>query len=217
MDLMDLMNLMNPCDFERIFVTNVYSTIALHFDKTRYHTWPKIREFILSLKEKTTIYDIGCGNGRNLNLRDDCLFIGCDNNLELLTQATKKKLNCVYGDNLELPFEDNCADAVISIAVIHHFSTEERRIQALGELFRILKPTGKILIYVWAYEQQKFKNIDKNAMIPWNNQTDGQILKRFYYLFSWKELDALVTNNFPNINILESGCQSYNYYLICQK
>ena len=208
---------MNPEDFEQMFVTNVYSSIALHFDKTRYHTWPKIRDFINSWKENTTIYDIGCGNGRNLNLRDDCLFIGCDNNWELLKQAKNKKLTCVYGNNLNLPFEDNCADAVMSIAVIHHFSTEERRIQALSELFRILKPFGRILIYVWAHEQPKFEQNKKNAMIPWNNQTNGKILTRFYYLFSLNELDTLVTNNFKNINILESGIQCFNHYIISEK
>ena len=94
-----------------------------------------------------------------MNLRKDCMFIGCDNNLELLEEARKKKVNCVYGDNLKLPFEDNCADAVMSIAVIHHFSTHDRRIQALSELFRILKPSGRILIYVWAYEHKKFEKL----------------------------------------------------------
>ena len=44
-------------------------------------------------------------------------------------EALKKNNQCIYGDNLQLPFENNCAPAVISIAVIHHFSTQERRIQ----------------------------------------------------------------------------------------
>jgi len=48
-----------------------------------------------------------------------------------------RSFQIVYGDNLDLPFEDECADAVISIAVIHHFSTKERRIKALSEIFRI--------------------------------------------------------------------------------
>ncbi len=39
---------MNPEKFEKVFVTNVYSTIANHFDKTRYHTWPKIKDFVYS-------------------------------------------------------------------------------------------------------------------------------------------------------------------------
>jgi alkylated DNA repair protein alkB family protein 8 len=42
---------------------------------------------------------------------------------------------------------------VISIAVIHHFATEERRIRALQELWRILKPGGTLLVFVWAKEK----------------------------------------------------------------
>tara|TARA_A100001015_G_scaffold261545_1_gene307126 strand:- start:21 stop:650 length:630 start_codon:yes stop_codon:yes gene_type:complete len=208
---------MDPDKFEETFVKNIYSNIAEHFDKTRYHTWPKIQHFINSLNTNSKIYDIGCGNGRNMNLRDDCDFIGCDNNQELLSQAKNKKLECFYGDNLDLPFEDECADAVISIAVIHHFSTKERRIKALSEIFRILKKGGYILIYVWAYEQDKFKNYEKNAMVEWNNQKNNEILKRYYYLFSRYELDDLVKSNFDNIEILETGEQCFNYYLICKK
>ena len=208
---------MDPSKFEETFVTNIYSNIAEHFDKTRHHTWPKIQDFINGLNTNSKIYDIGCGNGRNMNLRKDCHFIGCDNNLELLSQAKNKNLECIYGDNLALPFEDECADAVISIAVIHHFSTKERRIKALSEVFRILKKQGHILIYVWAYEQDKFKNYEKNAMIKWNNQKNNQILERYYYLFSKDELDDMVSNNFHNIQILETGIQCFNYYLICKK
>lgn len=208
---------MNPDKFEETFVKNIYSEIAEHFNKTRYHTWPKIKDFINSLNTKSNIYDIGCGNGRNMNLRNDCLFIGCDNNQELLSQAKNKNLECIYGDNLALPFSDECADAVTSIAVIHHFSTKERRIKALSEVFRILKKGGCILIYVWAYEQNKFKNYEKNAMVEWNNQKNNEILKRYYYLFSRYELDDLIRGNFDNIEILETGEQCFNYYLICKK
>ena len=41
----------------------------------------------------------------------------------------------------------------MSIAVIHHFSSPERRLNAIKELFRIAKTGGKILIFVWALEQ----------------------------------------------------------------
>lgn len=60
-------------------------------------------------------------------------------------------------DNLSLPYRDNCFDAVISIAVIHHFATAERRIQALQELARICRPGGLLMIYVWAMEQKHRK------------------------------------------------------------
>ena len=86
---------------------DVQNVIANHFDKTRHHTWPKIEDFVLSLNKNSTIYDIGCGNGRNMNIRNDCTFIGCDNNNELLSQAKNKSLTCVFGDNLNLPFNDS--------------------------------------------------------------------------------------------------------------
>lgn len=53
----------------------------------------------------------------------------------------------------------NYFDAVVSIGVIHHLSTEKRRIRALQELERILRPGGKIMIYVWALEQKLRKVI----------------------------------------------------------
>ena len=208
---------MNATKFEKVFVKDVYSSIANHFDKTRYHTWPKIQDFVNSLDTNSHIYDIGCGNGRNMNIREDCVFVGCDNNEELLIQAEKKGNKCQYGDNLSLPFLDGCADAVMSIAVIHHFSTIDRRIKALSEIFRILKESGSALIYVWAHEQDKFANFSKNALVDWNNQESGEIIKRYYYLFSNGELDTLIKNNFKNITIVESGIQCNNYYVICRK
>ena len=209
--------LISKQEFEKKYVSEPYERIAQHFKVTRIYSWPKVEEYIQSLDKGTTIYDIGCGNGRNLNLRDDCSFIGCDNCLELLNEALKKNPNCVYGDNLLLPFENNCAQAVLSIAVIHHFSTNERRLQALRELFRILKPGGTILIYVWSHEQERFKNTSQDALVNWNEQTTGVIYQRYYYLFKKNELDLLISNNFQNINIKESGEQCHNYYIIAQK
>ena len=52
-------------------------------------------------------------------------------------------------------FSSNSFDACISIAVIHHLSTIERRANAIRELLRIVKPGGLVLVYVWAMEQDK--------------------------------------------------------------
>ena len=94
-------------DFEKKCVHDVYSTIAEHFDNTRYHTWPKIQDFVNSVPSNSTIYDIGCGNGRNMNIRKDCQFIGYDNNLQLLERAKNNNCKCYYGDNLQLPLNDD--------------------------------------------------------------------------------------------------------------
>lgn len=204
-------------DFERKHVSEPYQQIANHFKVTRTRSWPMIEQFVHTLSSGTIIYDIGCGNGRNLNLRQDCTFIGCDTCIPLLKEASKKNNNCVYGDNLQLPFENNCAPAVLSIAVIHHFSTQERRLQALRELFRILQPGGSILIYVWSFEQDKFKGFPQDALVNWNEQKTGVIYQRYYYLFKRGELNSLINDNFPEITIKESGEQCHNYYVIGQK
>jgi tRNA (uracil-5-)-methyltransferase TRM9 len=207
----------DPNAFERDYVQNVYSQISNHFSNTRNHSWPKIVKFINNLNKNTIVYDIGCGNGRNMGLRHDCRYIGCDKNSNLLKEAKRKGHNCILADNLDLPFKTNVSDAIISIAVIHHFCTTERRILALKELFRILKPGGKILIYVWSYEQEKFKTKEKNALLTWKNQKDNKELLRYYYLFSKLELDTLITDNFKEIQILESGNQCNNWYVVCTK
>ena len=48
-------------------------------------------------------------------------------------------------------------DAVISIGVVHHFCSQDRRVAAIQELVRIMRPGGKLMLYVWAYEQKHRK------------------------------------------------------------
>uniref|UniRef100_UPI00398E5E48 probable tRNA methyltransferase 9B isoform X2 n=1 Tax=Pristiophorus japonicus TaxID=55135 RepID=UPI00398E5E48 len=58
--------------------------------------------------------------------------------------------------------------SLIADVVIHHFSTKERRIQAIKEMARILRVRGKIMIYVWAMEQKRRKFEKQDIFIPWN-------------------------------------------------
>jgi len=65
--------------------------------------------------------------------------------------------NVLVCDNLYLPFREQSFDAVISVSVIHHFTTPSRRAKAIRELSRVLRPGGKVMIYVWAMEQKHRK------------------------------------------------------------
>ena len=47
-------------------------------------------------------------------------------------------------DNMSLPYKDDSFDAVLSIAVIHHIATTERRVRALRELARVLRVGGGV-------------------------------------------------------------------------
>lgn len=81
--------------------------------------------------------------------------MGCDRSSGLTDICRNRGFEVLQCDCLYLPYRDNSVDAVISIAVIHHLSTQERRRRAISEMVRVLRPTGKCLIYVWAKEQRK--------------------------------------------------------------
>ena len=97
---------------------------------------------------------IGCGNGKNLSVNPRVVKIGLDNCSELLQLAASSGYEVFTADCLSLPLRSSCFDAVICIAVIHHLSTVERRVQALKELLRVLSVGGRLLVYVWAFEQK---------------------------------------------------------------
>ena len=210
--------------FEKETVDDVYNIISKHFDKTRYHSWPKIEEFSETFKSGSLIADIGCGNGRNCNIRKDCIYNGYDNCDGFVDICKKRGINCKKSNILNILCEDNKYDYTMCIAVIHHLSNEERRKRAINELIRITKKGGKILIYVWAKEQKKFeKKESKDIFVPWNlqkkygNQDESiKIYNRYYYLFEKNELEQLVRKTNNNIKIIESGFQKDNYYVIIE-
>lgn len=109
----------------------------------------------------TEHYLLGCGTGKYLGLAPESFILGSDSCLKLGEIAAKRGHNVVACDNQNLPFRDNCFDAVISVGVIHHFASARRRIKALEELYRILQPGGKMLVYVWALEQDERKVCEK--------------------------------------------------------
>ncbi len=100
---------------------------------------------------------LGCANGKYLTVRDDIVVHGVDICQELSQLAYERHKNIIIANNLNLPYRSSTMDAVISVGVLHHFASFERRLQSVKELARILKPGGQILIYVWAWEQKQRK------------------------------------------------------------
>ncbi|XP_038243390.2 alkylated DNA repair protein alkB homolog 8 isoform X5 [Dermochelys coriacea] len=146
---------------EQEYVHKVYEEIATHFSSTRHSPWPQIVEFLRTLPEGSIVADVGCGNGKYLGINKDLYMIGCDRSQNLVDICGEKKFQAFVGDALSVPVRNSSCDACISIAVIHHFSTAERRLAAVCELARLLRPGGKALIYVWAMEQEYNKQKSK--------------------------------------------------------
>ncbi|XP_026361638.2 alkylated DNA repair protein alkB homolog 8 isoform X2 [Ursus arctos] len=146
---------------EQEYVHRVYEEIAGHFSSTRHTPWPRVVDFLKALPSGSLVADVGCGNGKYLGINKELYMIGCDRSQNLVDICRDRHFQAVVGDALAVPLRGGSCDACISIAVIHHFSTAERRVAALRELVRLLRPGGTALIYVWAMEQEYNKKKSK--------------------------------------------------------
>eukprot|EP01080_Neovahlkampfia_damariscottae_P011306 gene11306-4117_t len=235
----------NAENFEKEHVEKVYNEIAPHFSQTRTRPWPFVEKFLKSQKDDSLVADVGCGNGKYFFVNNskkklilDSLFnkkeitmIGSDLSEGLIKICRDRNLQCFVADGLLLPYRSNTFDSAISIAVIHHFSTIERRIQSIQELSRIIKPNGLILIYVWAFEQEKYeKKNEQDVFISWELQKkyqkeneiyetneDGKVIfQRYYHLFKKNELENLILKC-GNLEIIESEFENNNWIVVCKK
>lgn len=154
-------------EIEKKYVHRVYDAIAPHFSATRFAKWPKVSTFLNNLPSGSVILDAGCGNGKYLGLNPNCFFIGCDISAPLIQICSDRGHEVFVADAVNLPYRSSYADAAISIAVLHHLSTESRRKKAIDELVRAVKKGGHVLITVWAVEQE-----DRSLLNKWTPLTD---------------------------------------------
>jgi len=176
------------------FVKGAYDKISNEFKKTRVFTWKWCDNFINQLDKHTTLLDIGCGTGRNMNYKD-IYTIGIDISIEQLKECDD---NTIQGDMTKMPFKNNSIDNIISIAAFHHLATIERRNQCLSEMHRILKPGGKILLSVWSFDQPKktrrIFNSYGDTIVYWRE------IPRYYYIFRKNEIIDLLETYFKIVN-----------------
>ncbi len=118
--------------------------------------------------------------------------------------------NLVVADVSHLPFPDEVFDWVISVATYHHIKGKRERQAALNELRRVLKPGGEAFITVWNRWQPRFWFRGKEVAVPW--RTKGKTLERYYYLFSYPELERLVKQ--AGFKVLKSFPESSHHYPI---
>jgi arsenite methyltransferase len=113
--------------------------------------------------------DMGCGRGAVMAMLAKLVpcgsVVGLDlwrtedqsgNNLEvtrrnLIAEGVAERCELKTGDMLAMPFEDNTFDVVVSSLAIHNIDERElrnhtRRLQAVSEAARVLKPGGRLVI-----------------------------------------------------------------------
>jgi ubiquinone/menaquinone biosynthesis C-methylase UbiE len=214
-------NTMNPVEkigekkVEEIYVHDFYDTVSVEWSSTRYKSWPNVVRFLNICPPNTITGDIGCGNGKNIfsAMENGKFVISMDYSISMLNTISpnirrkqdsmeksflSEKYDLLAGDITNCPFRSSFFDQIICIAVLHHLTSVDRRLLAIKEMHRVLKIGGKILIYVWAFEQsedsrRQFSSHD--CLIPWKNKT------RYIHLYIENELRDLITST--NLFIIE--------------
>jgi len=217
--------------YEEQHVHEVYEQIASHFSSTRYKPWPIVQSFLQSLSPGAIGLDVGCGNGKYLTVNQDVFIIGSDRSSNLIKiAAMHQPHSTVIADTLALPHQRGRFDFAISIAVVHHLSTSERRREALSAVLDCLKDNGIALIYVWALEQKNSRRgwdegHEQDVMVPWitktckENPSEGgsieKTFKRYYHLYRSGELEEDIVA--VKGEVVESGYEKDNWWAICRR
>ncbi|WP_321422852.1 class I SAM-dependent methyltransferase [uncultured Methanobacterium sp.] len=142
--------------------------VTRNFSKTDNMTLPFVDLFS---SDEDLILDAGCGSGRvtielskvwnkgqivALDLFESGEDIASRNLLEenLKIARITERVQVVRGDVLNLEFEDNTFDTAVSVLLLNNLG--KAKLTGLKELYRVLKPGGKILIIVPTFNLQTF-------------------------------------------------------------
>ena len=138
----------------------LYNQIAKDFSETRYNVWPEFEYFKGYLHHGQAVMDLGCGNGRLLELLKDYKvdYLGVDFSENLIREAQAKwpenrfkTVDILELDNLKQKF-----DLVFCVATLHHIPSSKLREQVLINIKNSLKPDGKLLMINWNLWQPKY-------------------------------------------------------------
>jgi len=198
-----------------------YDLIAHDFDRTRTDFWPELNFLKDFFNPGQNVLDFGCGNGRFFGLikEKDVNYYGVDisQNLLKIAQERHREGNFyLIDESLKLPFENNFFDIVVSLATFHHMPSDILRRLLLKEFYRVLKPNGILILAVWDFYHGKnrkylfkshlhwLKNIflknpfemeRKDIFLPWKDKTGTVLGKRYFHIFSQREIKNLLLNS----------------------
>lgn len=187
-----------------------YNRIAQYFDSTRNNAG-ELEIFKKFIKKGQNILDWGCGNGRLIFLlkNGQVNYFGTDQSDGLLKIARKNFAKEVKAGWVKFfstakkkkKFSESFFDLVFMIASFHHLPDKESRANLLADVYKQLKPEGKLIITVWNLEsdwargklKKDWKKIgDNDVLVPWKNPEGEVLVERYYHHFSKEELSGLL-------------------------
>ncbi|MDI6778315.1 MAG: methyltransferase domain-containing protein [Patescibacteria group bacterium] len=197
---------MNNNDTEKILsdLERGYDLIADKFSGTRSFMWRDLGFVRGMVRRGDKVLDFGCGNGRLAGFLKNNYqeYVGVDISQRLIDIAKQKysseKTKFIKADaNFnKLPFKDDYFDVIFSIAVFHHFPSKEYALRITKELYRVLKPGGKIIVTVWNLWQKQYLKYHQKTSKSWIDanipfKSGEKVFKRYHHPFQIRELEEL--------------------------
>ena len=136
-----------------------YNKIGQNYNQTRRADPQLTQNLFRHLRPKPSgIYlDIGCGTGNYtiaLHQQKNVQFVGVEPSEKMLEIAKSKcpTIDWRYGTAEEIPLEDASMDGIMGTLTVHHWRDMGA---AFTELYRVLKPAGRLVIFTSIPRQMK--------------------------------------------------------------
>ncbi len=195
-------------------------------------TYPKLKLNREQFKNKK-ICDLGCGDGRNLILLNECGFklFGVEISEEIIKQ-TKNNLKQLgispilkAGTNEKIPFKDSFFDYLLSWNSCYYMGKNSNFELHVKEMARVLKKNGYLVVSVpkkTCFIFKDSKKVGKNLMLIQNDPFKIRNGERLWIFKNQKELRDTFSKYFHNFVFasVEDDCFGYEYHwdlMVCQK
>ena len=115
------------------------------------HYLAKRTAYVAALCPPGRVLDVGCGTGALAARLADRGYrvVGVDPSEGMLEVMRSRRpgLEAVAASGTALPFGDDEFDLVLTVAALHHVAEPQAVRQTLGEMTRVSRPAGRILIW----------------------------------------------------------------------
>ncbi len=241
---------MYPVKSEEKKLMEAYKKISSKYTKLKTKPWKDFQSYLSFLESRFPIpssgilLDLGSGNGRNLILFKDkpLHMIASDLSFPLLNALVplpSQKVHTINNDMRFLPLKQGSSDLILLIAAIHHLRKKEDMIKVLNDVSLILKNDGYLILSCWRRWKKdtrkkmirdllmfsirklidiKWKHGD--ILLPWYNEKQEVIARRYYHLFTKRELKKILMKS--DLIVLNFSClggpnQKDNFFVLLKK